>query len=251
MNIPVITGLRSAPPEWEARLREVDPIRDKLSHLELVWDETSERWWLFEMVPAYLSEHGPTVPPEILKELKGEDPDTIPETAPLISRRQWLLYAKTGRWARPCWIIQGSRGGHYYAYDKPTTELCKFLRLPLTPPKSGQLPYAPFDERVVSKILDMSRFVRAQNDFDRFRSEYTGDGAKRTYQEALRKVREQYIQFLDNEAEEDAEHFIDAHRKGEFVEKDVRTDATDWQKADEELNSSFIDTGMLTRPTDL
>jgi hypothetical protein len=121
--IPIITGLKTAPPEWVARLREIDPIRDAVSYLELVWYEPAERWMLYEMVPAYMSETGPTVPLQILEELKGTDPELIPETAPLITRRQWLLYQQTGRWARPSWVIQGSKGGHLVSYDPATIEL--------------------------------------------------------------------------------------------------------------------------------
>jgi hypothetical protein len=64
-----------------ARLREIDPIRDAVSYFELVWYEPAERWMLYEMVPAYMSETGPTVPLQILEELKGTDPELIPETA--------------------------------------------------------------------------------------------------------------------------------------------------------------------------
>lgn len=252
MNIPIITGLRQPPPEWVARLREIDPIRDAVSYLEFVWYEPAERWVLYEMVPAYdIDVNGvkePTVPLAILEELKGTDPDLIPWTAPLVSHRQWLLFQKTGRWARPSWIIQGTKGGHYASYDKATVELCKLMQRPCEPPKAGDLPYAPFDERTVTGILRMNKMLATQNNLDAFRREHSGEGAKRTFRESLKAARAEYVKFLDDQMEEAAEHFVDAYRAGEYDKAPVSD--VDWTKKDEQETDTFIETGNFTRPTD-
>lgn len=240
-SIPIVTGLRTAPPEFVARLREVDPIRDAVSYLEPVWFDTKERWVLYEMVPAYDTQLGPTVPLPILEELKGPDPDKIPETCPLISRRQWLLYQQTGRWARPSWIVQGTKGGHLVAYDPPTVKLCEYLQRPTTPPAIGDLPYAPLDERVIRGVVRMNKLVAAQNDLDEFRRVNTGEGATKTYHARLRQAREEYIRFLDEQFEDAAQDFAAAEAAGELDDAPVRD--IDWQRKDEETSRNFIETG--------
>lgn len=239
MNI--ITGLRSAPPEFVARLREVDPIRDAVSYLEPVWHDGAERWVLYEMVPAYDTQFGPTVPIAILNELKGTDPDTIPETCPLISHRQWLLYQTTQRWARPSWLVQGSKGGHLAVYDPPTVKLCEYLQRPVSPPALGDLPYAPLDERVITGVMRMNKLVAAQNDLDAFRRVNTGDGAKKLYHQRLRDARAEYIKFLDDQFDDCAQDFGSALAKGELDDAPV-TDV-DWLQKDEETSRNFIETG--------
>jgi hypothetical protein len=246
----IITGLRSAPPEFVARLREVDPIRDAVSYLEPVWHDTSERWVLYEMVPAYDTALGPTVPLPILNELKGVDPDTIPETCPLVSRRQWLLYQSTGRWARPSWIVQGSKGGHLAVYDTPTIRLCEYLQRPVAPPAAGELPYAPLDERVITQITRMNKLYAAQNDLDEFRRVNTGEGGKKAYAAKLSAARAEYVKFLDDQLEEAAEHFVDAYRAGEYHAVDAPVLDVDWVKKDDQETHNFVQTGNFTLPTD-
>lgn len=249
-NLALVTGLREAPREWVRRLREIDPIRDAVSYLELVWDANSERWWLFEMVPAYdvKTDSGrtePTVPLEILAELKGVDPSTIPETAPLISRRQWLLYGKTGRWARPCWVIQGTKGGHPYAFDAATVKLCQYLEWPTKPPESGMLPYAEFDERVVTQILRMSKLWAVRNDLDAFRRDNMGAGGKASYNARLKEARALQMAHLEEQFDEAAEYFVSAYRKGEYDSVGAPVSETDWAKKDEIATNNYVDHGSF------
>jgi len=241
--IPIITGLKQAPTEWVRRLREIDPIRDQLSYLEFVWYAPAERWCLYEMVPAYESEFGPTVPLPILDELKGPDPDLIPETAPLITHRQWLLYQNTGRWARPSWVLQGTKGGHQIAFDHADKELLQRTGRKSEPPAVGELPYAPFDERAVQAILRMNKMHRVKNDLDEFRRVNTGAGAKRQYREAMRAARAQQIAYLESQFEEASQDFAKAYSAGELENAPVSQ--TDWQKKDEEESRNYIETGSF------
>jgi len=248
--IPVITGLKQPPAEWVARLREIDPIRDLVSCLEFVWDINSERWWLFECVPVYESETGPTVPLQILEELKGPDPELIPETCPLISHRQWLMFQKTGRWARPSWIIQGTKGGNLHSFDSATVELLQRTGRRSTPHYSGELPYADFDERVVQQILKMNKLYKVRNDLDAFRQENTGEGARRQYREALRSARAAQLAFLDEQFEEPAGHFVDAYRKGEYDAVGAPKLDVDWVERDAQESHNFIETGSFSTKPD-
>lgn len=250
MTLPIITGLKEAPAEFVQRLREVDPIRDAVSYLDPVWFDLKERWVLYEMVPAYDTELGPTVPIAILDELKGPDPEMIPETCPLISRRQWLLYQKTGRWARPSWIVQGSKGGHLACYDHATVKLCEYLQRPTAPPDVGALPYAPLDERVITQILRMNKLLKVRNDLDAFRQANTGDGAKATFAESLKQARAEYVRFLDDQMEEAAEHFVEAYRAGEYDHVDAPVLSTDWVEKDTTESHNFVETGNFTLPSD-
>lgn len=249
MSVAIVTGLKEAPAEFVQRLREVDPVRDAVSYLLPVWREFYDdarstwegRWVLYEMVPAYDTALGPTVPLQILAELKGADPDVIPETCPLISHLQWLLYQKYQRWARPALVVQGTKGGTLACYDPPTVKLCEYLQRPTTPPSPGSLPFAPLDERVISQLIRMNKLVAAQNDLDEFRKVNSGEGAKRTYHQRLRNAREAYIRFLDDQFEDAAQDFGDAFMKGEL--DDAPLTEKDYEKIDEETSRNFIETG--------
>ena len=71
-----------------------------------------------------------------------------------ITGHQWRIYRETGLYATPWWIIQGNRGGHRYRWDKD--ELASVVSglkgFGHQPPMAGDLPYAPFDQRVLRAI---------------------------------------------------------------------------------------------------
>jgi hypothetical protein len=253
-----IKAHREPPAEWVRRLREISPISDQHSWLELLWHEDAERWMCYEMVPRW------AIPVDLMAEFQGPDPDTIPtlkrfdpRTNELVAEvretwitpRQWRLYQQYQCWARPCWVIQGTKGGHLYAYDEATKELCKAVQLPMEPPRAGlaeedetkRLPYAPFDERVVVQLIRLNKLTEMKGDLQAFRTRYTGDGFKRFRSEYKKKARAEYIRFLESQMEEAAEHFVDAYRTGELADAPVSD--VDWEKADDELTAAFIETG--------
>ena len=238
---------RAFPSDWLRRLREVSPVVEAHSYLHPRW--YAHRWVLYEMVPLWAIED-----PGLVSALRGPHPDTLPEAERVAlgqagcSVYQYETFQATGRYARPSWILQGSHGGHAAAYDRPTKELLKATQRPTEPPAVGDLPYAPFDERVVRQLIKMDRLKQAQNDLSAFKRQATTEGQRRALREAMRAARAEYLAFLDEQVEEAAELFVSAYRKGEFEGAPVS--ARDWVQTDEEANHAFIETGSLTATLD-
>jgi hypothetical protein len=229
---------RPVPPEWEARLREVSPISDTLSWLALRWFAEAERWVLYECVPNEFIERS------MRSELEGAHPDTLPDWGRIVSAYQWDMYRKHRVHARPSWVIQGTKGGHKVAFSEPDQELCRAAGLPPHPPAPGDLPYAPFDERVVTQILRMSKLAQAKNSLSEFKKKYGSvAGQKREYREALREARKLALVHYNEQFEEPTEHFVKALRVGEL--DDAPRTNIDWQKKDELSDEKFVETGRF------
>ncbi len=223
---------REAQPEWVARLREISPISEVVSWLAIRWHADFSRWILYEMVPNRF------IDPAFRSELEGEHPDRLPDWARIVSVYQWEMFRKYKVHARPCWVIQGTKGGHKVAFDPADQELCRAQGLPPEPPKPGELPYAPFDERVAQQI------IRAKNDLAEFKRKHgTTPAWKRTYAENLRAARAQYVSFINDQFEEPTEYFVEALRKGE-LENAPRT-TKDFVKENEAADENYIQSGRF------
>lgn len=224
------------PIEWEARLREVSPISDVVSWLSLRYHPDFERWVLYECVPIrFISDN------TLIQDLA--EGDTGADDV-LVSAYQKEMFKQYRVHARPCWVIQGSKGGNKVEFTESDKELCRACSLPTEPPKPGALPYAPFDERVVGQILAMSKLMQARNSLSEFKAKHgTVDAQKRTYRDNLQAARAQYVKYLNEQFAEPAEDFVKAERDGEMdTHKRVETD---FVKADEAIDQKYIQTGRF------
>lgn len=231
-------------PEWIQRLREISPKSDVHSWLYLHWFASRDRWVVYEMVPTDYVE------PDWVDELQRSDPEEHDdwEKPHSCSPFQWAMWREHRVHARPCWVIQGQRGGHIAVYDKAEKELAKALQLPLEPPKVGALPYAPFDERTVQQLIRRNKLAALRNNLHEFRRQNTNAGVKAQTNDAMKEARRQMIQFLEEQMQEASECFVDAYRKGEWEGAPVSS--TDWEKVDEESTNAFIETGSLSATMD-
>lgn len=235
---PIVFRDRPVPPEWEARLREVSPISEQHSWLALRWFAEAERWVLYECVPNQFIEQS------VRAELEGPHPDTLEDWARIVSAYQWTMYRTHKVHARPCWVIQGTKGGHKVEFDAADQELCRAVGLPPEPPVPGALPYAPFDERVVQQVLAMSKLVKVKNDLSEFKRRHgTVDAHRRTYNAAIRAAREKYVQYINAQFDEPAEDFTKAYHAGE-LEHNPRTD-DDFVEKNERCDQKYIETGRF------
>lgn len=227
------------PIEWERRLREVSPISDAVSWLALRFHPDFERLVLYENVPIrYVDDN------TLIEDLAGPDPSTEAGKDVLVSSYQQEMFRKHRVHARPCWIIQGERGGNKVEFSDSDRELCRAYGLPTEPPKPGSLPYAPFDERVVRQILAMSKLTRFKNDIGAFKIRYgTVEGQKQEYKKAMEAARLEYIKYLNEQFAEPAEHFIAAAAKGEMDNHKRVED--DFQKLDEQADAKYYETGRF------
>lgn len=237
----IFWATREVPPEWETRLREISPKTDTHSWLAFRWFAEAQRWLLYECVPIQFVTDN-----TLIDDLaQGADPDSPEGQDVLVSRYQQEMFRKHRVHARPCWVIQGNNGGHHAVYDKATQEDHRRLGLPLEPPKPGSMPYAPFDERVVRQLVEMSKLVRFKNDFGEFKRRFgTVEGQKREAANALREARERYVKWINSQFEDGDDYFTKAYRAGE-LEDAPRTD-DDFVEKNELADANYVLNGRFS-----
>lgn len=229
---------RPVPAEWERRLREISPVSEVHSWLALKWHPAIERWFVYEMVPDAFIDTG------FRAELQGEHPHQLEEWARIVTPYQWEMYRQHKVHARPCWIIQGTHGGHKVAFDAIDQELLRAMGKPTSPPEFGSLPYAPFDERVVKQLVERSKLVQAKNNLADFRRKHgTTDAHKRTYRDALEQARERYVAYINEQFADGDDLLAAAYREGE-LEHAPRTD-DDFVEKNEAADEKYVKTGRF------
>lgn len=80
-----------------------------------------------------------------------------------VDRQQWSLFHETGLYATRWWGIQGLHGGHRYKWEQnePASLVSAMQEKGNQPPMVGDLPYAPFDSRVLRAIRREHNIARA------------------------------------------------------------------------------------------
>jgi hypothetical protein len=74
---------------------------------------------------------------------------------PNITQRQWLLWRSEKAFAEPIWIVQGENGGHKRRFSELEGVILRKAGLPREAPDPGDLPFAPFDDRILDKLTRM------------------------------------------------------------------------------------------------
>lgn len=79
--------------------------------------------------------------------------------AKFVDRETWRLYRDTGLAGWRWWTIQGHGGGHRFQWrrDELAARLSVMKGGPADTPAPGDLPYAPFDRRVIAGVLQERR----------------------------------------------------------------------------------------------
>lgn len=80
-----------------------------------------------------------------------------------IDTQTWRIYRETGLYAWRWWVIQGKNGGHRYKWEKEELPclVSQLKGLGDQPPAIGDLPYAPFDQRVLRAVRAEQKAARA------------------------------------------------------------------------------------------
>lgn len=162
---------REVPAEWQASLEALTgPKTDRFTWLNLFWWpgepwQPIERYSVWEMLPqAWLERtaRGKDQFAEIRDALEGPPPHTMRQFHPtsgrfmgsesVVTQEQWDFWRAHHCLARPFWIIQGDTGGHKFTFSPPEQMLLKLNGLPVEPPAPGDLPFAPWDQRVVTAL---------------------------------------------------------------------------------------------------
>jgi hypothetical protein len=268
-SAPATTGFvrhREPPADWVARLAEVSPKSDEQGWLKLVWEAGEEwipgqRWTLYEMV------HEQFVDPVVLAELRGPHPRSeghmcstnVPKQfqclcrhkfegwrggpCQIITLKQWELWRETGYFGQCFWVIQGEKGGHKRVFPEEEVEMLKLADLPLEPPGVGELPYAPFDERVVAHIHRNNRLVQLGISIGEYRRKMTGAEYQLERERVARSLRAEYVKWFEEQLGEASELFVSAARKGQM--DDAPRTEIDYDRAYQEGLQQYIETGIL------
>ena len=161
---------RIVPRGWQEELERAVPRSDKLSWLLIRWEpgdvwQPVQRWLIWHVRPLSV------VRPDILKELSGPHPRSEGHycgsgyclcpvkrnrwrngASHLIDRAQWEIFREVGSYATRWWTIQGTLGGHRYRLDPIEEQVMKLHTGETDTPSPGDLPYAEFDRRVLTKV---------------------------------------------------------------------------------------------------
>lgn len=164
--------MRTPEPSWQQELDAICPRRPGMSWLLIRWYPgypwaPAHRWVIYQCTA---KEQTPDL---VLMHLEGADPRKLGFWDPIkqeyrsvarVSRYQWDIYRELGCYAASYWIIQGSHGGHKAKFNHVESALSHMNGGPRQPPDPGQLPYAPFDQRVIAKLLQFKRWAELERD---------------------------------------------------------------------------------------
>jgi hypothetical protein len=252
-----IPQMREVPREWEQQLAEISPPTNRFTYLKLIWEqgypwEVCERYFVYQMMPARMM----TSPfhAGILEQLERALPPQgyydhtlgqyVEEANCLITTRAWKLYRETGCWGKPYWVIQGDKGGHKRWFTQVEKKFLRLVGLPDEPPEPGELPYAPFDDRVLAKLREHDVLQGDQSNLRRSQSLTHGFQSART--ELLeRELRQKLTAWLKDQAREIGPEYddglaaIDAPRQLIGREEQIAE-----ERAAEIAEENYIETGQ-------
>ena len=171
----------ATPPEWQTALRAVAPAGERLSDFRIVWESGEpqnpiQRWVIWQMRPVSYTAH--QVRREIDPRFTGLTERHPREHAywhehsrcyrkwggglAKTDRLTWELYHRTGQYGQRWWVIQGPTGGHRYHLTSVEQKLLgvrskgRMKDVPL----AGDLPYAPFDQRVLAHMRQLASVAK-------------------------------------------------------------------------------------------
>lgn len=273
LRAPASSGFahsREVPAEWDEAIRAVSPITEEVGWLKLWWEPgdpwvPGQRFMLYEMI------HEKWIDDDVWVELRGPHPrseghmcsEKVPHQfqclckrkfedwrggpCDLITLTQWQLYREVpGYFARPFWVLQGTTGGHKAEFSEQEKALCRYAELPEDPPRIGDLPFAPFDQRVLKQIMRHNRLLALGVTLEQYRG-MMGSGYEKYREDLARQLRAEHVGFLTTQLADVNDAFIHAANKGE-MDNEQRT-SIEWEKVEEASTAAFIETGHLLDPS--
>lgn len=215
--------------QWQTLLEAAVPrVEGYVSHLRIVWEagdpwDTVQRWYLYDCTPRQVFEdsaarkrimgvrddengdailirdldsHSPREDGYFDASIVSEDADGTTVQGEYIALRprectlqQWHLWHQHGVYGIPWWVIQGDKGGHKRHFSTQEKKALNYRKLPCDPPVPGSLPYAPFDQRVLDRILRYDRLRRTEMKLSR-------EGVRTEHQALVTKARNDYLDLM-------------------------------------------------------
>lgn len=164
---------------WQADLDTLAPAADRRARLILRW-EPGDVWQPVQRLLIWMCQDPRWVntEPWIVAELRKNSPRSnghycgighclcalkknrwVGGVAKWVDREAWRLYRDTGLYGTRWWTIQGHGGGHRFLWepDELASKLSQTNGGPADTPSPGDLPYAPFDHRVLWAVQQERR----------------------------------------------------------------------------------------------
>ena len=164
-----------------------------------------------------------------------------------ITATQWRLFRKTGYVPRYLfWIVQGKGGGNKAFLTEQEESWLAVEGKPTTLPYLGQLPYAPFDRRVVSHIERLNALKRFNDDMKAYRHAM-GPGHEQHLVDLQKEFRQSVVSWFDSQMNEECDLFVQAAEAGEM--DDLPKTDIDWDRVTEESIPKYIEEGQLVHPS--
>ncbi len=263
---------REPPEDWVTELARLSPRSEAHGFLMLVWEPGDpwipvQRWVLYECVtPEWANE-------EMLAELRGPNPRSeghmcsvrVPKQFQCLCRHkweswrggpcyaitltQWKLFRRTGLVGRPFWVIQGDVGGHKRFFTRQEAVYQGDAGKPTEPPAPGDLPYAPFDGRVVQKIMRFNRLQQVAGDLRLYRKAMGPEHAK-YLEDQDRELRRQIVDWLDVDFAEEEDQYLRAVANDDVTDLMPRSNF-DIDAVADDVVEGFIETGNTPDPRTL
>jgi hypothetical protein len=239
------------PREWTQALRELSPVSDAHSFLIFAWkeplfDPDHGRWCLYEAIPEACIE---TARRYLLSGTPYWDLPTAAERAErsqLVSAFQWEMYQRH-RWdVRPFWCLQGTEGGtplHLTSLEQ------RFLRMQGKsdrPRAVGELPYAPWDDRVRRAVLRRDRLMALGRSVDALKATGTSEAVRIQREAAEREFRRVQWDWMSDRLAPRADELRHFLKTG--YTSHMRRQSKAEARAAEDAKDVFIETGRLPDP---
>lgn len=190
-------------------LRRISPVTTMHSFLVPFYYRARERWVLYDVMPVELihpdeAQGAPILGHELLRLLRGKRPSDCPESerSPFVSDVQHEMFRVYRGYARPFWVLQGSRGGHQVTFSPWQQNVLLSKNLPPEPPQIGDLPFAPFDGRAIQQLQHLNRLHQFANQIDRLRDSASREHAMAESDRIQKEIRQAEYDFVCSQMEE-------------------------------------------------
>ena len=191
---PLLDYARAPEPGWQAALDAATLTGDgsQVARLWLHWVpgdpwQSVHRWFLFQLQPwAHVPQHikaelvGPSPRqnaqleyiPKVIDGKIAQRPTIRGGPCRYIDRTQWALHKEIERtqgvrvFPRYFWVVQGTQGGHPFMVSAEEKLLRSAQGVTADVPSAGDMPYAPFDGRVLTALTryDLWRYAHGLGD---------------------------------------------------------------------------------------
>jgi hypothetical protein len=201
VNIPNAVQDVQITPDWIADLHADSPVSTVHSYLMPYWYRAGQRWVLYDVLPVDAIDDeldtGSGITGADLKALMaGPRPSDRSDDVP-ISDTQHEMFRLWKGFARPYWVLQGENGGHQVHFSPDQSSALLRMGLPSEPPRIGDLPPCPYDNRARMQIRHLNRLHQFSDSIDQLRKSGSPEAAKAERERIERMIRESEMAFIE------------------------------------------------------